>query len=176
MQSKIKLFISDIDGTLTDGTVYYSERGEELKQFSHRDGRGFHLLHHEYNIVCVLITSESGGINATRAEKFKRLGMVREYYDGDFRFEDGNKPISKKDILIYLCKKYNLLSNEIAFIGDDTNDLEALNFVGYKACPVDANYLIKKIKGIKIMKNKGGHGAVREWIDYLIEKKLVKKN
>jgi len=164
--NKIKLFISDIDGTLTDGTVYYSEKGEELKQFSHRDGRAFHLLHHDHNIICALITSETGGINQARFEKFKTLNTVKDFFGSSY----GK---GKKDKIIYLCKKYNIKPQEVAFIGDDTNDKEALSYVKYKACPFDANYLVKKIKGIKVLKSKGGHGAVREWADYLIKKGLV---
>lgn len=164
-KSKIKLFISDIDGTLTDGTVYYSEKGEELKQFSHRDGRGFHLLY-ELGVKCALITSESKGINKSRFEKFNKLGTVQDYADDVY----GQGKLNK---IINLCQKYNITPDEIAFIGDDTNDLESLKYVKYKACPKDANYLVKKIKGIKIMKNKGGHGAVREYIDYLIKKGLM---
>jgi N-acylneuraminate cytidylyltransferase len=178
VKSKIKLFVSDIDGTLTDGTVYYSEKGEELKQFSHRDGRGFHLLHHDFNIKCALITSENKGINKTRFEKFNRLGTVQYYADNVY----GKGKLEK---LFTICKKafdlhYDFdiemfIKNHVAFIGDDTNDLDVLNIVKYKACPSDTNYLVKKVKGIKVMKNKGGYGAVREFIDWLIKKDLIYK-
>jgi len=164
-RKKIKLFLSDIDGTLTDGSIYYSEKGEELKQFSHKDGRGFHLLH-KLGIKCVLITSESEGINKARFEKFNRLGTVKDYIDNVY----GKGKLNK---VINICKKYNINSDEIAYIGDDTNDNAALVLAGYKACPADANYLVKKIKGIKVMKAKGGQGAVREFIDWLIKKGFV---
>ena len=168
MQTKIKLFISDIDGTLTDGTVFYSEDGEELKSFSHRDGRGFHLLHHNFGINVALITSESKGINKARFKKFKKLGTVQDFCDSVYG-------VGKVDKIVSLCRKYNISFKEVAYIGDDTNDLEALKVVGYKACPQDANYLIKKIKKIKVMKSCGGSGAVREYIDYLIKKDLICK-
>ena len=173
MKKRIKLFVSDIDGTLTDGTVYYSKHGEELKQFSHRDGRAFHLLTWKYNIACALITSESGEINRKRFEKFEGLGTVKDFFDGSFTFENGNKPISKKDIIHYLCDKYNVLPDEVAFIGDDTNDLEALEYVGIKACPFDANALVRRVKDIIWLNTSGGKGAVREFVDYLIEKGKV---
>lgn len=161
----IKLFISDIDGTLTDGTVWYSKKGEELKQFSHKDGRGFHLLH-ELNIQCALITSESKGINKARFKKFHKLGTVQDFADGVYG--KGKVERIKK-----LCNKYNIAPEEIAFIGDDTNDYEALEYVGMKACPNDANYKIKGIENIFICKNNGGGGAVREFIDYLIDNKML---
>lgn len=167
-KKKVKLFISDIDGTLTDGTAYYSINGEELKRFSMRDGAGFHILHTYYPHVKVAwITSESGGINKKRWEKLFELGTVHDFADNVY----GNGKVEK---IKMLCEKYKIESSEVAYIGDDTNDIEALQYVGYKACPADAHYLIAGIvEGIIKMKNEGGQGAVREFIDYLIVREMI---
>ncbi len=160
--NKVKLFISDIDGTLTDSTVYYSTKGEELKQFSHRDGRGFHLLKHKTKVKAFLLTSEFGGINQARANKFISLGTIERHIDGNA----GN---DKLEILRRLCHEFNCILPEVAYIGDDTNDLECLEAVGFPACPNDANEAIIKIPNIFITQANGGKGAVREFIDWLIE-------
>lgn len=167
--NKVKLFCCDIDGTLTDGTVYYSVNGEELKQFSHIDGRGFHLLRHDYNIKCALITSETGGINKARFEKFNSLGTVQ--YFADSKANNG-----KVDAIKAIQKELNIRKEEIAFMGDDTNDTEALEYCGFRACPGSANYKVKEINNIYVCKNNGGNGAVREFIDFLIRMEFVYEN
>ena len=167
--SKIKLFVSDIDGTLTDSTVYYSEKGEELKQFSHRDGRGLHLLHHESKCKTMLCTSETKGINNARAAKFKGLKTLDYYANGAWN-------LGKIEAVKKVCNELGIdINTEVAFIGDDTNDMELLKIVSIKACPKDAHYLLKKIENIIILDNNGGKGAVREFIDYLFEKDLLYK-
>lgn len=157
----IKLFISDIDGTLTDSTCLYTEKGELGKFFSHRDGRGFHLLHHNTAVKTGMITSEYGGINAARAGKLLKLGTL------DY-FLDSNNYKNKLHALEYICNEMKITFDEVAFIGDDTNDSNVLEVVGVRACPNDAHKDVKKIPGILIMENNGGKGAVREFIDYLI--------
>jgi N-acylneuraminate cytidylyltransferase len=164
--AKIKLFVSDIDGTLTDGTIYYSKNGEEMKQFSHRDGRGFHLLKHETNVKSIWITSEHfESINFKRAEKLLNYKTLDEFYYNSIG--KGKLNDIKKS-----CKKFNIKLKEVAFIGDDTNDLEALQAVGFKACPNDAVQKVKDIDNIYICENKGGQGAVREYIDFIMENEL----
>jgi YrbI family 3-deoxy-D-manno-octulosonate 8-phosphate phosphatase len=168
MKNKIKLFVADIDGTLTDGTVFYSVNGEELKQFSHRDGRAFHLLHHNTNCKTCLITTEVGGINQARANKFKKLGTLDYFFDG--ACGEGKAEIVRK-----LCEELKISPDEVMFIGDDTNDQEVLEYVGYPVLVADANPLLfKEIKNIfYVCGNKGGKGAVREIVDYIIEKGFV---
>ena len=166
----IKLFISDIDGTLTDSTTYYSKNGEELKQFSHRDGRGFYLIKEFTSCKTILITSEIGGINKSRADKFIKLKTIEKYIEG----ENDKLSIIKK-----LLKEYKINLNECIFIGDDTNDLSAMieivNNGGLIACPIDAHKDIKNIDNIYISRFGGGHGAIRNIIDYLFEKDLFYK-
>lgn len=161
---KVKLFITDIDGTLTDGNCYYSEKGEKLKKFSHRDGRGIYLLH-QAGVKVAMITSETGGINAARAKKLIKLGTVSDFFDGEI---SGGK-LDKAKVL---CEKYKIKLSEVAFIGDDTNDLEILDSVGHPAIVFDANYKLQK-KGYWRSAFEGGHNAVRDFIDYLFETEKI---
>jgi N-acylneuraminate cytidylyltransferase len=162
MKNKIKLFACDIDGTLTDGTVFVGKYGEFLKQFSHRDGRGFHRIKTETKSKAMLITSEVGGINKARGDKFLKLNNIQFYSDGE-------QGIGKLRKVKEVCKELNITLNEVAFIGDDTNDFEVLNAVGFKGCPNDAVEEVKQIDNIYVSKNKAGKGAVREYIDYLLK-------
>ena len=163
---KIKLFVTDVDGTLTDSTVYVSETGEVMKQFSHRDGRGFYLLKERGCPVGVL-TSEAGGINRARISKLMKLGTVTY-------FSDGTEPGDKLEKLHGICEKMGIdLKTEVAFIGDDTNDECLFNNIDTVACPADAHASVKDITGILVMVHAGGRGAVRDFIDYLLEENLV---
>ena len=150
-----------MDGTLTDGGMFFSEEGEAFKRFSSRDGAGFHILKHYYGIKIAFITSEKGGINKARFQKLNDLGVVDDFADNAF----GK---GKEYKIMNLCRRYKVLPEEVAYMGDDTNDIEALETVGYKGCPADAHHKIKKIPGIMISKIRGGHGAVRDFIDTLI--------
>lgn len=153
----IKLFLCDVDGTLTDGGMYYSETGDELKKFDTRDGMGFQLLH-DTGIKIGIITSESTKIVKNRALKLN----VDYLYQGK---KEGGKLEVAKDI----CTKMGIELSQVAYIGDDINCLSLLNAVGIKACPSDSNKRIKDINNIIILKRTGGNGCVREFIDdYLI--------
>lgn len=153
---KIKLFISDIDGTQTDGGMYYSANGDELKKFNTRDGMGFELLRNA-GIKTGIITSENSKIVENRARKLRV----------DFLFQgkrNGDKLAAVKEI----CEKENITLDEVAYIGDDINCFELLSEVGIKACPSDANPKIRAIDAIKVMTKNGGDGCVREFIDLLL--------
>lgn len=151
-QSQIKLFLSDVDGTLTDGGMYYSEKGDELKKFNTRDGMGFQLLR-EAGIKTGIITSENTQIVTNRAKKLKIDFLVQGK-------RDGGKLAAAQEI----CNQLGITLNEVAYIGDDINCHELLNAVGIAACPADACKEIKNIPTIKIMRLKGGEGCVREFI------------
>lgn len=155
-ENSIKLFCCDMDGTLTDGTVYYSTVGEELKQFNMRDGMGFQIIKENTKCKVVLITNEIGGINQARADKLLQLGVIDDF------IMSKNKLTS---IIEYALIK-NIALNEIAYIGDDINDIELLKSAEICACPIDAHALVLAISGIYICA-KGGHGAVRDFIDLL---------
>lgn len=150
----IKLFAMDVDGVLTDGGMYYSEQGEVLKKFNTRDGMGIELLR-KNDIIPAIITQEESKIVLKRAEKLK----VQEVYIG---VKDKLRVI--KDI----AQKYNLKLDEIAYIGDDVNDLPVLREVGLSFAPSDAAPEVKEAVQ-RLLSRKGGEGAVREAIELLIQ-------
>ena len=156
----IKLFLCDVDGTLTDGGMYYSENGDELKKFNTRDGMGFQLLR-EVGIKTGIITSEDTKMVENRAKKLN----VDFLYQGK---RDGGKLAAAKEI----CARLGITLDEVAYIGDDVNCMELLKAVGVKACPADACEEAKAIVGIHVMKRQGGEGCVREFVDTLMEYKL----
>lgn len=157
-QPQIKLFLSDVDGTLTDGGMYYSERGDELKKFNTRDGMGFQLLR-EVGIKTGIITSENTEIVANRAQKLKIDFLVQGK-------RDGGKLAAAQEI----CSQLGITLDEVAYIGDDINCRELLEAVGVAACPADANAIIKNITSIKVMNRNGGEGCVREFCETIINK------
>lgn len=147
----------DVDGVLTDGGMYYSEEGEVMKKFNTRDGMGIELLRKK-GVIPVIITKEKSEIVIKRAEKLK----VEEVYIG---VED------KLDVIKKLSKKYNLSFNEIAYIGDDINDLPVLEKVGLSFAPNDAIDEVKQIVD-HITSKRGGEGAFREAADFLLGTKF----
>lgn len=152
--TKVKLFLSDVDGVLTDGGMYYTESGDEFKKFQVQDGMGFVLLHQK-GVTTGIVTAEARVLNDRRFEKLK----VNYYYPGEK---------DKLSRVRNLCAELKISLKDVAFIGDDINDLEILSHVGFPACPANARPEIKNISGIKIMKARGGEGAVRDWMDFLI--------
>ena len=154
--SRIKLFLCDVDGTLTDGGMYYSENGDELKKFNTIDGLGFRLLH-EAGIKTGLITSETTKIVEKRAKKLQI----------DYLYQ-GKVNQSKLTIALEICKKENISLENVAYIGDDVNCIELLSAVGFAACPANANKKVKDIQGIHQMQKNGGDGCVREFIELIL--------
>ncbi len=151
----IKLFATDVDGTMTDACMYYAEDGLELKKFNFRDGMGFKLLR-DAGIKTAIITSECTNIVKKRADKLK----VDYLSMGTW---------TKLDFVKNICAELNISLDEVAYIGDDINDLELLAAVKFKACPADAVKKVKEIPGIKILEHRGGDGAVREFIEFLLD-------
>lgn len=156
VKPSIKLFLSDIDGTLTDGGMYYSENGDELKKFNTRDGMGMGMLR-EKGIKVGIITSENRELNQRRAEKLK----LDFFYQGQ---KNGGKLAVAKEI----CDQMGISLHEVAYIGDDVNCIELLSAVGLAACPVDADARIKAIPGIHVLTKKGGEGCVREYCELIL--------
>ena len=153
--TKIKLFATDIDGTMTDAGMYYTEDGIELKKFNFRDGMGFKLLR-EAGIKTAIITSETSAMVKKRADKLKVDYLSMGSWE-------------KLDFVKNICKDLDITLDEVAYVGDDINDIELLQSVKYKACPNDAVKKVKEIEDIIILENKGGEGAVREFIELLLE-------
>jgi len=153
---KIKLVLTDVDGVLTDGGMYYSESGESMKKFNTRDSMGMELLL-KYKIKTIFITRENSKIVKKRVKKI----AIVELYSGI---------LDKKKILSEILIKYHVKNNEIAYIGDDVNDIEIMKSIGFSATPSDGNYKVKKISDY-ICNTKGGQGAFREFSDLIIKSK-----
>lgn len=154
--NKIKVFLSDVDGTLTDSGMYYFNRGDESKKFNTKDGKGFELLK-KAGVKVGIITSEKTSIVEKRAKKLKV----------DYLYQ-GMEHESKLKAALEICKKEEISLAEVAYIGDDINCKELLLNVGLAACPSDSHSNIKKIENIKIMSKKGGEGVVREFSDLIL--------
>jgi YrbI family 3-deoxy-D-manno-octulosonate 8-phosphate phosphatase len=152
----IKLFLSDVDGTLTDAGMYYTSSGEEFKKFNTQDGKGFELLR-KAGIKTGIITSENTNIVSNRAKKL----------NVDYLYQ-GLEHNGKLDIVKEICKKENISLIEVAYIGDDVNCKELLLNVGLAACPNNAVKEIKSIPNIIKLSKDGGFGAVREFIEEIL--------
>ena len=151
---KIRLLVMDVDGTLTDGTIFISGQGELCKAFYVRDGHGIKHILPQAGIEAAIITGRSSEIVSYRA---KELG-IKHIYQG----------ISGKAVALKELKdELGLDWREIAFIGDDINDQPAMDLVGWSACPADAATEVKAICDY-ICVAPGGRGAVRECIDRLV--------
>ncbi|MEZ4814560.1 MAG: acylneuraminate cytidylyltransferase [Bdellovibrionota bacterium] len=150
----LKLFLSDVDGVLTDGSMYYSEKGDELKRFSTYDGVALRLLH-EHGIQTGLITSENSELVKRRAKKLK----VDHLYMG---------VENKLEVVQELCEKLKINISQVAYVGDDMNCYDLLCAVGFKACPDNAIDTIKSIPGILQLERRGGMGVLREFYSHLL--------
>lgn len=152
----IKLVITDCDGVLTDGGMYYSEKGDELKKFNTKDGMGVQLLR-EIGIETIIITGENVELVKRRAEK---LG-IKEIYMGI----KNKAPLVKE-----IAEIHELGLGEIAYIGDDINDLEAVEIVGL-GCSVEDGMAKVRDAAKYVTKTKGGQGALREVAELILEAK-----
>jgi N-acylneuraminate cytidylyltransferase len=157
-KKKIKLFLSDVDGVLTDAGMYYGENGEEFKKFNTHDGKGFELLRNA-GIKTGIITSENTQIVANRAKKMK----IDYLYQGE---EFGGKLQVAKEI----CKKENITLEEVSYIGDDINCKDLLKNVGFAACPSNATNEIKSLFNVLQLDKSGGNGVVREFVEIILIK------
>ena len=150
----IKLIATDIDGVWTDAKMHYTEDGEYMKSFSTYDGMATALLKNE-KIEIAILTSENSQIVKSRA---KKLGIKYVY-------------INEKEKLFrikYLCNRLNITSDEVAYIGDDINDLEVLKYVGLSAMPCTSP-MLDIFHPDYITKRGGGDGAFREFSDLIIK-------
>lgn len=156
--SKIKLIITDVDGVLTDGGMYYSKNGEEFKKFHTRDGMGIELLA-KAGIGTIFMTKEKSIIVKKRAKKVKAM----DCYLG---IED------KKSMLEPICKKFNVQKYEIAYIGDDVNDAEIIKQVGFSSSPHDAiDEIFKSVDYVSHFN--GGCGVLRDVADLVLMYKKI---
>jgi len=152
--SQIRLFATDVDGVLTDAGMYYSETGDEWKKFNTRDGMGIKLLQRA-GIITAIVTQERTKLVARRAEKL----AIPELHQG---------VMDKLTVIREMAARHGLSLKEVAYIGDDVNDLEALKAVGFSASPADG--LPDILAAVDyVCRKKGGEGAVREIIEMILK-------
>lgn len=154
LAKKIKLIATDIDGVWTDGGMFYSADGEKMKLFSTYDGQAVALLR-EAGLEVAILTGENSLTVKARAEKLK----IDHLFLGE-----SNKLSRIKD----LCEKLNISLKEVAYIGDDVNDLEILSNVGLSAMAINSP-ILHKFKPHYITKKEGGKGAFRDFVDRILE-------
>ena len=148
-----KLILTDIDGVWTDGGMYYDQTGNEWKKFHTYDSAGV-LFSHQANIPVGIITGEDTSIVARRAEKLHI----------DFLFQGVT---NKLNTAIELCELLKISLEEVAYIGDDINDIELLKAVGIAGVPAGAPEYVRKLTNIPLQK-KGGEGVFREFVEHIL--------
>jgi len=156
LSTPIRLFLSDVDGVMTDAGMYYSEKGDELKRFCTYDGMGMRMLQ-QAGILTGIITTERVELNLRRAQKLKleiiRRGVVDKVREAE-----------------QIWAETGITPAETAYIGDDINCEGLLRAVGLAACPPNSTKRIKAISGILILQTPGGQGCVREFAEYILER------
>ncbi len=150
----IRLFATDVDGVLTDAGMYYTESGDELKKFNTRDGMGIKLLQRA-GLVTALVTQEATKLVARRGEKL----AIPEVHQG---------VMDKLPVLREIAERHGVTLADVAYMGDDINDLQALRAVGFSAAPADALPAVRKAVTY-VCRAKGGEGAVREVAEMILE-------
>lgn len=153
--ANIKVFLTDVDGVMTDSGMYYIEGGKELKKFHVHDGMALQRLQ-QSGVKTGIITSEDTEIVSKRAAKLKV----------DF-LHQGKRFGGKLQAAQAICEQEGITLQEIAYIGDDINCIELLQAVGIAACPANATRHVKAIPGIWQLEREGGQGVVREMIEKL---------
>lgn len=151
---RIRLFATDVDGVLTDAGMYYSESGDEWKKFNTRDGMGIKLLQ-KAGLITAIVTQERTRLVARRAEKL----TIPEVHQG---------VTDKLSMIRDMASRYGLTLDQVAYIGDDVNDLEALKAVGFSASPADGMPQVLQAVDY-VCRKKGGEGAVREVVEMILE-------
>lgn len=158
--NRIKALIMDVDGTLTDGNIYMGNDGEVMKAFNTKDGYGITNIALKNEIVPIIVTGRKSKIVSKRG---KELGIKIILQN-----------VKNKEAEIARISK-EIPYEQIAFIGDDINDLEAIKLInlngGLTGCPNDAVKLVKENVAY-LCSLDGGHGAVREFIDWIVNEKM----
>ena len=150
---KIKILVMDVDGTLTDGCIYMGPQGEAMKAFNCQDGHGIAQILPKLGITPVIITGRNSQIVANRAAELKISHLHQGIHD-------------KLPLLQELAQELGAAREEVAYIGDDLNDMDCINWCGLTGCPADAVPGIRAAVDFVSSRN-GGRGAVREFIDHI---------
>ena len=154
--SKIKYIVMDVDGTMTDAGIYYDDNGNELKKFYTKDAAGFFAAHHVGIKIIVLTGRECNAVT-------RRMNDMRvEYICQNVK--------DKKNFINSFMTEHGIDRSQIAYIGDDLNDLAAMQLTGFVACPHDACSEILAYADY-ISTEDGGHGAIRDVIRYLLRRR-----
>lgn len=156
----IELIVLDVDGTMTDSRITYSENGDEIKSFNVKDGLAI-ASWRKLGKQVAIITGRSSKIVARRAQELH----IEHFYQGIH---------NKKEVLETLLEKLDLTMENVAAIGDDLNDLQMLQAAQISFVPRDASAYVDKIADV-ILTKKGGDGAVREMIENLITREGLEK-
>lgn len=152
----IKLVITDVDGVLTDGGLYYTSEGLVMKKFNVKDGMGMRRLR-ENGIKNAIITTDVSDLIKVRGERLKVDYLFLGIWDKENKMKE-------------ICEQENILAENVAFIGDDVNDISIINEVGFSACPFDSVEEIKDSVDL-ILTRKGGEGVFREFADLILKEK-----
>lgn len=150
----IKLLILDVDGTLTDGKLYYGEDGSEMKTFHTQDGLGIAMWHYLGGITAVI----SGRQSQAAARRCRELGI--------FEIHLGVR--DKKKVALEMLHRCNVPANKCACIGDDLNDLALFELCGLNFAPFNASDWVLAKADI-VLSRTGGNGCVREAIDKILQ-------
>ena len=151
---KIKLLIMDVDGVMTDGRIIMDDEGREIKNFNVRDGHGLKLIQ-RYGMKVAILTGRQSKVVEHRAKDLEIKDVYQKVYN-------------KKDVFDKILKKHKLSANDAAFIGDDIVDIPVLRRVGFSVAVADAADVVKKSVDY-VTKNRGGHGAIREVCEMILQ-------
>ena len=162
-----RFLIMDVDGTLTDGKIYVGIQGELMKCFDAKDGCGIKDILPQYNIIPIIITARNSKILVNRC---KELNIVDVYQGIRNKIEKLDEVLREKS----LCDGITYNYTDVAYIGDDILDLQCMQPItkagGLVGCPSNAVQSVQSVADF-ICKNRGGEGAVREFIEWIIKKK-----
>lgn len=147
----IKFLVLDVDGVMTDGGMYYTEGGDQFKKFNTKDGMAIKVVRKKGLDVAFLSSGSTEHIIQNRA---KTLDVERVYV--------GSRP--KIEVLNEWCKELGINTENVAYVGDDINDLEVMDAVGFSGCPANAVEAIK-LKANVVLNRNGGDACVREFVD-----------
>lgn len=153
MKNEIRYLVIDVDGTMTDAGIYYDEKGNELKKFCTKDAAGFFAAH-QIGIKIMVLTGRECEATTRRMKELKV----------DYLFQNVK---DKKEFLEKFMEENKIKKNQMGYLGDDLNDLPAMQLAGFIACPKDSCQEVRSIANY-ISREKGGQGAVRDIIEWML--------